>query len=101
MSRKPLSRKEKEQRYLSKYRELRRIWGNPDDFTDRNHQDYIDKWTDEELDKEIVERVSQLRIEKFKMQVKGFFIMIPITFVLLGVLGLLIFGIKQLMLIAK
>ena len=66
MSRKPLSRKEKEARYLRKYRELHRIWGNPDDFTDRMHQDYIDKWTEEELDREIAKRVSQLMAEKFK-----------------------------------
>lgn len=101
MSRKALSRKEKETLYLRRYRELHRIWGSPDDFTDRMHQDYIDKWTEEELDREVAERVSQVRMEKLKMQVKAFFIGIPVMFVLLGVLGLLIFGIKQLMLIGK
>lgn len=94
MNLKKLSRKEKEKLYVKSMTDLQLYWGNPiDDIWD------FSNLTDEDLEKSIKHDISQLKFEKiilpFGIIIK-IFIIIVIAFVILGIFGLLIFGIKQL-----
>jgi hypothetical protein len=86
-----LSRKEKEQLYIKKMTELQVRWGNPidDDWS-------FDDWTDEQLDKGLVDTIGQLRFEKSVSFIKKTFLYAVYIFILLGIMGLLVFGIRQL-----
>ena len=86
-----LNRKEKEQLYIRKMTELQQRWNNPieDEWN-------FDDWTDEQLDKGLEDTIGQLRFEKTGSFIKRLFFYIIYIFVGLGVIGLLVFGIRQL-----
>lgn len=102
MSRKVLSRKEKETRYIEKSMELQRVWGNPIGRHDEAIcQHNAAQMTDEELDKEIANSVSQIQFEKGMAVAKTVIKTTVGIFVALGVSGLLVFGVKQLVTLLK
>ena len=86
-----LSRKEKEKLYIEKETELQLHWKNPLS-SDWN---FIKEWTDSELEKNIKDAISQLKFEKNISIIKTIFSFLIIIFILLGIFGLLLFGIKQ------
>lgn len=88
---KKLSREEKEKLYKVKMTELQIRWNNPIN-DDWNFSD----WTDEQLDKGLKDTISQLRFEKISSLTKTIFKFIIYAFILLGIIGLLSFGVKQL-----
>jgi hypothetical protein len=85
-----LSRQEKEQLYIKKMTELQLHWGNPID----SDWDFND-WTDEQLNKGLNDTIGQLNFEKTTGAISTFFKVVGFIFVVLGIIGLLIFGIKQ------
>ena len=87
-----MTRKEKEQLYIQKMTELQTWWGNPVD----GDWDFIETWTDEKLDSGLKETIGQLRFEKSGSIIKKVFFVGLYIFVALGVIGLLLFGIRQL-----
>jgi hypothetical protein len=102
MFRKPLSRKEKETRYIEKSSELQRIWRNPVSINDEAiYQQHVEKLSDAELDRDIEERVGQIQFEKGIAAVKTVVKTAIGIFVILGVAGLLLFGIRQLFTLSK
>jgi hypothetical protein len=91
---KHLSQEEKVQIYIDKTIELQRLWKNP--IPKREEFDFSDA-TEEWLDKEIAKTVSLIRYEK-RNDFIAKFISIGVTiFIALGVIGLLLFGIKQIL----
>ncbi|MDP3764790.1 MAG: hypothetical protein Q8Q95_04200 [bacterium] len=86
-----LDRKEKEQLYIKKMTELQTRWGNPID-DDWN----LSEWTDKELDKGLADTIGQLRFEKSVSFLKKLFLYPIYIFIVLGIIGLLVFGVKQL-----
>jgi hypothetical protein len=97
MSRTVLSRKEKEARCIEKSMELQRIWGNPiGRYDEAICQQNATQMTDEELDKDIANSVSQIQFERGMGVAKAVIRTTVGIFVALGVSGLLVFGIKQL-----
>jgi len=86
-----LPREEKEALYIRKMTELQTRWQNPID----GDWQFVKDMTDEQLDTSLNDTLGQLRFEKvtggFGKTVK-FAIAV---FVTLGVLGLLLFGIRQ------
>lgn len=88
---KDLTREEKEKLYIKKMTELQIKWGNPVD----DEWDFSD-WTEEQLNKGLEDTIGQLRFEKGFAFLKKLFMYSLYIFVCLGVLGLLVFGIKQL-----
>lgn len=88
---KKLTREEKEKLYIEKMTELQLRWGNPID----DDWDFSD-WTDESLDGGLKDTIGQLRFEKSLSLGKKIIIYPVYIFIILGVIGLLIFGIKQL-----
>jgi hypothetical protein len=102
MSKKRLSRKEKEARYIEKSMELQRVWGNPIGRHDEAIcQHNAAQMTDEELDREIANSVSQIQFEKGMAVAKTVIKTTVGIFVALGVSGLLVFGVKQLLTLLK
>jgi hypothetical protein len=102
MSRKVLSRKEKETRYIEKALELQRIWKNPIGMKDADIcRQYAEGMTDEELDKGISDTVGQIQFERIIGAIKIISKTAVGIFVVLGVSGLLVFGIKQLLTLLK
>jgi hypothetical protein len=86
-----LSREEKEKLYIEKMTELQVRWGNPVD------NDYgFNDWTDEQLGNGLDDIIGQLKFEKSLSFIKKLFLFLVWIFVVLGVIGLLIFGISQL-----
>ena len=85
-----LSREEKEKIYKVKMTELQIRWGNPIN-NDWNFSD----WTDEQLQKSLDDTIGQLRFEKVLSIFSGIFKFIILGFIILGIMGLLFFGIKQ------
>jgi hypothetical protein len=71
-------------------RELQRIWRNPPD------QPFsVNDLTDARIDELLAETIGQIRFEK-AMRAITFIVMAPIVlFVAVGVLGLLLFGFRQ------
>jgi hypothetical protein len=98
MFRKRRSRKEMEDRLITAHRELQLRWGR---VTKADDWDFVRKWTDEELDEGLDETEGQIQFEKFIAVIKATLKTIAIVFVVLGIAGLLLFGIKQLLTIAK
>jgi hypothetical protein len=88
---KKISREEKERLYIKKMTELQRMWNNPID----ENWNFSD-WTDEQLDKGLDDTIGQLRFEKGIFLIKRTFTFLFYIFVILGVIGLLLFGVKQL-----
>jgi hypothetical protein len=88
---KKLNRKEKEQLYIEKMTKLQRHWKNPID----DDWDFSD-WTDEELNKGLEDTIGQLKFEMFFHRIGWFIKAVVLSFITLGVIGLLVFGIKQL-----
>lgn len=92
MNFKKISRQEKESLYIKEMTKLQIHWNNPLD----SDWDFIKEWSDEELEKGIVSTVGQLKFEN-SLSIAGWVIKITIfTFVILGIVGLLVFGIRQL-----
>ncbi len=97
---KNLSRKEKEELFKSKEIELHRLWNNPIPTYDNFD---FSGWKDENLETETKKNIGLIRHKKWirrKGMLKGIFIMlvfvVAIIVIFLGVVGLLLFGIKQL-----
>jgi hypothetical protein len=89
-------REDKERLYIRKADELQRIWKNPPD-PHYDHERAVRELSDERLDDLLRDTVSQIRFEKFLGAIKVGLLSALGIFVSLGVVGLLIFGIKQLM----
>ncbi|MDO8500110.1 MAG: hypothetical protein Q7S66_05675 [bacterium] len=87
-----LSRKEKEELYDKKMDQLQAIWGNP---PDQGSADFSD-WTDEQLEKGLRDTIGQIRFEKGLKLLKKLILFPIYAFVVLGIFGLLLFGIRQL-----
>lgn len=87
-----ISREEKNRLYIQRMTELQRAWGNPID----DDWDFVNEATEEQLDKMLADVTGQLRFEKstglFGRMVKFG----VLTFITLGIIGLLVFGIRQL-----
>ena len=94
MFRKPLSRREKEDRLIALHREIQLRWGR---ITRADEWEFIREWDDEKIEQELEECVGQLQFEKALSAAKSVFKTIVVVFVVLGVAGLLLFGIKQLL----
>jgi hypothetical protein len=92
MDLKKFSREEKERLYIKEMTKLQIHWGNPVD----SDWDFIKEWSDEEIEKEINNTISQLKFENFFKSIGIIIKIIVGGFILLGVIGLLVFGIKQL-----
>ena len=87
-----LSRKEKEDLYIQKMTELQRRWQNPVD----GDWDFVQEMTDDKLDESIKDTVGQLKFEKVTDGTGVIVSYVIKGFVLLGVIGLLFFGVRQL-----
>lgn len=94
MNIKKLPRSEREKLYIKKQTELQRIWQNPidDDWNFLKDKE----WTDEVLNKQLEDTIGQIRFEKGLKFIGLIFKIVVIGFVVLGLIGLLVFGIKQL-----
>ena len=88
---KKLTREEKEALYIEKMTKLQLYWKNPVD----NNWDFSD-WADEQLDKGLEDIIGQLRFEMFFAKIRWIIKVVVISFLGLGIIGLLVFGIKQL-----
>ena len=88
---KNLTRQQKEKLYIQKMTELQTRWGNPID----DDWDFSD-WTDEQLKKGLEDTIGQLKFEKGLSFLKKIFLYPIYIFIFLGILGLLLFGIRQL-----
>lgn len=91
MNIKKLIRKEKEQLYIEKMTELQRHWKDPVD----GDWDFSD-WTDEELNKGLEYTIGQLKFEMLFYRIGWFIKVAVLLLIVLGILGLLVFGMKQL-----
>lgn len=87
-----LSRQEKEKLYIIKMIELQRLWGNPID----DDWQFVNDGTDEQMDKMLVDVIGQLRFEKWTGFLNKLIYYTIRVFISLGIIGLLIFGIRQL-----
>lgn len=88
---KKLTRKEKEKLYIKKMTKLQLHWKNPiDDDWD------VSDWTNEELNKGLEDTIGQLKYEMFFVKIGWLIKAVVLSFLGLGIIGLLIFGIKQL-----
>jgi hypothetical protein len=94
MSQEPLSRKEKEDRLIAAHMEIQLRWGR---ITKANDWEFVREWDDERIDQGLKECVGQRQLEKGISVVKAVFKTFLMIFVALGVAGLLLFGIKQLL----
>jgi len=92
MKLKKLTRKEKEALYIKEMTRLQLHWGNPID----SDWSFVSKCSDEEIEKGINDTIEQLKFEKFFSYIGIIIKIIVIAFILLGIVGLLIFGIRQL-----
>jgi len=88
---KKLTREEKEILYDKEMNELQRLWKNP---IDDENTDFSDL-TDEQLDKGLEDTIGQLKFERGLSFIKKLFLYPIYIFIALGIVGLLIFGIKQ------
>lgn len=88
---KNLARKEKEQLYIKEMTKLQLHWKNPID----DNFDFND-WTDEQLNKGLQDTIGQLRFEMFFAKISWIVKAVTFLFLGLGVVGLLVFGIRQL-----
>lgn len=84
-----LSRRQKEDLYKKEIEKLidPQFLGNSDEWK-------LSEWTDDELENKL-EEIDQLKFENKILFIKNFFKFLIIIFIALGVLGLLIFGIRQ------
>ncbi len=87
-----MDREGKEKQYIVKMTELQLRWRNPVD----GDWNFIKEWTEQELDSELSGTIGQLRFEKTIYFIGQSLKYSLYVFVLLGVLGLLLFGIRQL-----
>jgi len=91
MNLKKLTRQQKEELYKKKVIELQTRWKNP---IPNEWGDFRED-SDEMLEKGIKDTMGQLRFEKFQSGMGKTIVTIVYIFVSLGVIGLLIFGIRQ------
>jgi hypothetical protein len=87
---KKLSRKEKEELYIQKMTELQQRWGNPID----DNWDFSD-WTELQLDEGLENTIGQLKFEKGLSFLKKIVLYPIYIFIALGIIGLLLFGVRQ------
>ncbi|MEK7553958.1 MAG: hypothetical protein AAB517_01175 [Patescibacteria group bacterium] len=87
-----LSREDRQKLYAKKMTELQRRWGNPID----DDWSALTDWPDENLNKGIKDTIGQLRFEKFYDGANKLIHYSIKAFILLGIIGLLLFGIRQL-----
>jgi hypothetical protein len=93
MNTRHLSRVQKEALYISKSTELQRHWGNPisaEDFDD------VGELTGKQLEQLTTDAVGQLQFEKWWFRSIAFVNFVVKTFMILGIIGLLLFGLRQL-----
>lgn len=88
-----MDRESKEKKYIVKMTELQLRWRNPID----GDWNFIKEWADEKLDSELKGTIGQLRFEKTISFIGQSLKYSLYAFVLLGVVGLLLFGIRQLL----
>lgn len=91
-----LSRSDKERLYIEKANELQRIWKNPID-PNSDHGRRVGELTDARLDELLEETIGQIRFERVLGAFKFVFLGALAIFVGLGVVGLLLFGVRQLL----
>lgn len=92
-----LSRKEKEEKYTVEMRRLQVHWGNPiQGAFDDDWRKTVSAMSEQDLNKAIKDTIGQLRFERWWGAIGKLIIAVVLCFVGLGLLGLLIFGIKQL-----
>lgn len=91
MNFKVISRKEKEDLFIKKMTELQLRWKNNID----DDWDAVKTFSDEQLEKGIADAVGQLRFEKIWSGLSKSIGLIVGILIGLGIIGLLIFGIKQ------
>jgi hypothetical protein len=87
-----MNRKEKEKLYIEKMTELQLRWKNP--ISDEDFED-MGLWTDEQIDKGLADTIGQLKFEKVQSAIGKSILFMIIAVVGIGVLGLLLFGIRQ------
>lgn len=90
-----VAREDRERFYIAKVYELQRIWKNRID-PDFDAQQAVKELSDEYLETLISQTVSQIRFERFLGVIKWSFLGAIAAFVALGVVSLLLFGIRQL-----
>lgn len=88
-----MDRESKEKQFIVKMTELQLRWRNPID----GDWNFIKEWADEKLDSELKNTIGQLRFEKTISFIGQSLKYSLYAFVLLGVVGLLLFGIRQLL----
>ena len=89
-------REKREKIYIKEMTAVQKHWGNPID----NDWNFLKDWSDDELEKNIAHTEDSLNSvywEKFLSFTKWAVLSIIALFVVLGVVGLLIFGIKQIL----
>ena len=98
-----LSRKEKEELYVRKFTELQTMWRNPIGPSDPEYQrdpsgywNFVKEWDDKQLDESIRNATEQIKFERGWSGCASVINFIVVAFVVLGVTGLLVFGVKQL-----
>jgi hypothetical protein len=94
MFRRPLSRREMEDRLIATHMAIQLRWGR---ITRADEWEFIRKQSDEDLDSELDEMAGQLQFENALSTAKSVFKTIVVVFVALGVAGLLLFGIRHLL----
>ena len=95
MNIKALSREERERLYIAKSNELQLIWKNPIDPSYDQHA-AVQELTDQRLDELIRDTIGQIRFEKVTGAIWMDFKIALVLFVGLGIVGLLLFGTRQL-----
>lgn len=91
MDDKKLSRGQKEKTYI----DLMGKWGQPAHFIDYCKQ-HLGGTTDEQLDKDIKIINREIKNEEEFVAIKKFFLYLILILVTLGIVGFLVFGVRQL-----
>ncbi len=87
-----LSRPEREKVYIEQMTKLQLHWKNPLD----GDWNFVTEWTDDQLNKATKDTIGQLKFEMSSHYFGKLIIFLVLSFVGLVILGLLVFGIKQL-----
>lgn len=86
------TRSEREQLYIQRETELQRRWKNPS----VSDWGFVKGWSDEELEQRIEDTSRQLGFERRSSFTAHSILYVVGGFIVLGVIGLLVFGIRQL-----
>jgi hypothetical protein len=93
-----LSRKEREDRLIDAHMELQLCWGR---FTRAFDWEFVRKWDDDRINQELKECIGQIRFQKSLSAAKSIFKITVGVIVVLGIAGLLLFGIRQLLMLLR